>query len=57
MRYTTRSYWCEDLQAEVNPNLTVTVIEVGEDAEPTGLVDVHGRIICRVKDRPGFIRY
>jgi len=52
-----RSYYSEDLREECHGPLSVMVIETGGVAEPIGIIDRHGRDICRVKDRPGFMRY
>lgn len=55
-RYTTkpRSYWSDALDCEINYPSHITVIEQGEAFEETGLVDIKGDDICRVKDRIGF---
>ena len=58
-RYTTRpkTYYCEELDEEINYPPTLTVIEVGCEAEPTGLIDEHGQDICRLKTPIGFLRF
>lgn len=48
-------YWSDELECEINYPSGITVIEVGETQEPTGLVDEHGHDICRVKDPIGFV--
>jgi hypothetical protein len=62
MRYVTRrapakQWYSEDLGEECQHATTITVFEVGDEVEPTGLIDRHGHNICRVKATAGFITH
>ena len=56
MRYVTRPrqhYYSQDVGDVLSPQ-SMTVIEVGDTLEDTGLVDARGDVLYRVKDSIGF---